>query len=107
MSNQNNQTSTPSNVSEVLFQDAMDPTRFVRIREEKKNTVICKVWFGKSKDNLFYHGTTELPKSLFFFAGGSRTGFNPAREKEEPKPGQVRELRRRHRDEDDDSRRAA
>lgn len=93
-----------SNVTEVLFQDAMDPNRFLRIKEEKTNTVIAKVWFGPDKNHLTYHGTTELTKRLFNFDGGSRIGFNPAREPEDPKLRQLREAARDNRRNRDDDR---
>lgn len=65
-------------MSAVLFQDTMDSSRFLKIESEKKNTFVCKVFFGKNKNNLSYHGKTELAKRFFNFNGESRIGFNPA-----------------------------
>lgn len=80
------------NVQQILFHDAMDRTRFLRIKEEKQNTVVAKVFFGPNKNNLTYHGQVELSKRLFSLAGGSRIGFNPYTDPPPPRP--VREFRR-------------
>lgn len=83
------------NVQAILFQDAMDPTRFLKIKEEKPNSVVCKVFFGPTKEKLIFHGTVELPKRLFYPDGFTRIGFNVARDPEPVKP------RRDFRDHDD------
>ncbi len=80
-----------SDVTSVLFQDAMDSTRFLRIKEEQKETVTAKIFFGPDKNHLVYHGTATLGKRLFNFEGGSRYGYNPAREPEDPKVRALRE----------------
>jgi len=77
-------------VQSILFQDAMDPSRFLRIVEEKPTRVLCKVYFGPDKNKLIYHGKVELSKRMFYPEGGTRIGFNPARDPVQPKP-KVRE----------------
>lgn len=71
--------SDTTNVESILFVDAMDSTRFMRIIEVKENTVVCKVFTGENKDALGYVGKTELPKRLFYPGDERdyRTGFNP------------------------------
>lgn len=65
-------------VHQLTFQDAIDPSRFLRIVEEGQNRVKVKVFFGKDLKRLTYHGTTSLPKRLFFPdpKTKSRIGFN-------------------------------
>lgn len=93
-------------VKKVTFQDAMDPTRFLRIKEEKNDTVLCKVFFDHTKqprrkkerkldinddrnqppmkqvsaprrgERLVFAGEVELPKRLFFVEGRTTIGFN-------------------------------
>ena len=87
------------NVQTILFQDSQDPTRFLRIVEEKQNTVVAKVFFGPSKTNLIYHGNVELAKKLFYPGGeDTRIGFRVARD---PEPVKVRPTYDRRRDHDD------
>lgn len=87
-------------VQQTLFQDAMDPTRFLRIKEEKDKTVICRIFFGHNRNELTFIGTAEFSKRLFEFAGGSRVGFNPARDPEPPRAKVVRTYRDRDEEED-------
>lgn len=98
---------TPANVSSVLFQDAMDMTRFLQIKEERRDTVVCKVFFGPDKKRLTYYGTAIMSKRLFYFDGTGRYGYNPAREPEDPKIKAIREAamlerRRGNREDRDD-----
>ena len=85
-------------VYSVEFQDAMDRTRFLRIKEEKEKTVVCKVYFeGASKAHI-YHGLVELPKRMFFLDGFTTTGFNiwdPQKEAQEAKFKALRDERRK------------
>lgn len=86
-------------VQAILFQDQMDLTRFMRIVEEKPNTVIAKVFFGPNKSNLNYSGKVELPKRLFYPDGFNRVGFCVAQDPVPVKP------RREYRERDDDEER--
>lgn len=85
-------------VYSVEFQDAMDRTRFLRIKEEKKDTVVCRVYFeGRGKAHI-YHGCVELPKRMFFLDGFTNTGFNiwdPQKEAQEAKWKAMKEERKR------------
>lgn len=73
-------------VSNILFQDSQDPTRFLRIVEEKDKTVVVKIFFGPDKNSLTYSGKVEMGKALFYPDGGTRVGFNPARDPAPPAP---------------------
>lgn len=77
-------------INQILFQDAMDHSRFLTIKTEKKTTVICKVFF-KIGSQMRYFGTAELPKCLFYLEGGSRIGFNPAIQKDPNEDKKVEE----------------
>lgn len=69
------------NVKRVLFQDALDSSRFLRIAKIGHSEVVARVYFGK-RGNLSYHGLVTLPKRLFYpdvIAGtrqASSMGFN-------------------------------
>lgn len=92
-------------VTNMLFQDAMDSERFLKIKTVKDKTVIAKIYFGPDKNNLVLSGVVELGKKLFFLDGGSRWGFNPAREPMDPKLAALKDAAKRRYNDDDDDRR--
>lgn len=91
-----------NSVNQTLFQDAMDTSRYLRIKEERERTVVCRVFFGNNERNLSFAGTVELPKRLFFFNGNTRIGFNNAElTASAESKRQPNKKRRRNEDEDD------
>lgn len=69
-------------VTKVTFQDSMDPSRFLRIKEDKvgKDTVVARVFFSRTErinmKKLVLAGEVTLPKRMFFVEGRTNIGFN-------------------------------
>jgi hypothetical protein len=57
------------------FQDAMDPSRFIKVNEFRHGKAYCSVYFEMGKSKV-YHGKTELPAYMFEQnARNQRSGF--------------------------------